>query len=311
MSDKKLEQPLQPSSGDLTVTVGPVQTSLPAQLYQDARPTIQNVLAPIEAATRLLRLPTALLHLPEKAWKGITGRLKTKLEGIPAERLQEPDPRLLGHVLESAKWSGEEPALQELFAQLLACASDTAAAGGVRATFADLVAQLEPLDARVLEVLASIGAPADLGRIRFAIWPDDVRSYTLGNDGPPGPTGRSESLLVCIDNLVRTGLVEVSSKPEWNDLNEMRNRISRGLDVDNWSGETVGRAIADVFEGRNREPQHALTSMGQLFCAVALPPGPEVAPDQGEPKDLQPLSEVVPPPQKKPTAPAAEKPRKF
>jgi hypothetical protein len=90
---------------------------------------------------------------------------------------EDARPEHIDHLLNAAK-DASDPNIKELFARLLASAVDPARKKNYRPEFADVVRQLEPLDALVLKEFARPGSNPSLWRNEIAAAvgrnPDDV-----------------------------------------------------------------------------------------------------------------------------------------
>lgn len=120
-------------------------------------------------------------------------RYAEKFEEIPHENRIEPPMRIGYAVLEKASRAAEDSDIQELFAQLLASASNMETVELVHPSFASVISELDSVDARVLRAIAmntNPGNPIYMG-------PD---SSELGASG--GDILRSRA------NLMRLGLIE-------------------------------------------------------------------------------------------------------
>lgn len=246
-----------------------LQFSVPREAYSDFRPTVKNIAALTEAVTRPLRLPQLLADSLEKSIKWIFHRANEICEAIPTARQQEPSIRLIGHLIESAKWVEDEPELKELFAQLLANACDTDMSDAVRPTFADIIARMEPLDAKVLRALARVRREQELGDLRAALWPDEARHHALITELSDTSREQNRALEVALGNLVGIGLVAEDQRPSWAEMSNLKHRFQQ--DLDNVRIRAAAETVAEMTGRREYGTRFSLTALGWAFAASALP----------------------------------------
>ena len=73
--------------------------------------------------------------------------LKTKLDAIQKENLIDPNTRIVTQVLEDSKCCAEEKEIREMFASLIASASDKTKVDFVHPNFSNIIKQMSSLDA--------------------------------------------------------------------------------------------------------------------------------------------------------------------
>lgn len=84
------------------------------QSLETVKKTVNIALAPIKA----------LVWGYEKIEEFITTRLSEKLKNVPEENITTPKPEVAGPAVEALRYSGHNPNLRELYANLLANAMD-------------------------------------------------------------------------------------------------------------------------------------------------------------------------------------------
>ncbi|NLY09379.1 MAG: DUF4393 domain-containing protein [Tissierellia bacterium] len=89
----------------------------------------------------------------ENNLKLLSSQIHSNFEGIDPQNLQDPKVSIVGPALEASKYYISEPELRSMFANLISAAADSSLNGKVRASFTEIVKQLEPIDAKVLEYL--------------------------------------------------------------------------------------------------------------------------------------------------------------
>lgn len=142
----------------------------------------------------------------------VSSRVAEKLKDTPQEQIQPPKANIAGPALEALRYTGHEPTLRELYANLLAASMDKRTAAMAHPSFVEIVKQLLPDEARLLAVCAEDRAfplitvrvnqkpPAEGGR-------DVLRHFSLlGVDAKCEIPNLVPSYL---DNLTRLGIIEI------------------------------------------------------------------------------------------------------
>jgi hypothetical protein len=143
------------ADNELSVTKGGI--TVKGDVVDDLRPLIRRGTATPDSILRFLNnVVTLPLDFMSSNLERFRQRFEQRFEEIPINRRQEPSARVGYSVVQRVAISGGEPELQELFANLLASASDSEKASQARSGFADVIGQLEPVDARVLRTIAAI-----------------------------------------------------------------------------------------------------------------------------------------------------------
>lgn len=224
-------------------------------------------------ADSVLRLFDNLVSLPLDYFshnlEGFRRKFAEKFEEIPVDARVEPPMRIGYAVLQQVSHSADEPDIQELFAQLLASASNAETVAKVHPGFATVISELHATDARVLRFIAET--------TRRGHW--QVPSELWRNSGiDTGLVNRS------ISNLLRLGLIEWQDTPytptELNRFVGKRyyNAPRRPEDLDRLFVE----AVNDLQHLKNElikqlSTQHSkralfVSTFGQHFIQVALAP---------------------------------------
>lgn len=81
--------------------------------------------------------------------------LKKKTKKIPPEHLQVPPAMIAGPALEALRYTYDEKELREMYENLLASAMDDRYASQAHPSFVDAIRQMTPLEAKIMEILAS------------------------------------------------------------------------------------------------------------------------------------------------------------
>ena len=201
-----------------------------------ARELVQPVRRVAQTADSVLRLLGNLVALPADYLSNNIERLRFKyaarFEEIPLESRQQPPERIGYSVVRQAALSADEPALQDLFANLLASASDARAADDVHPGFPDVIAGMRWIDARVLVTIACYVEDR----------PDTELELPLRLEGVD-----AASVSIAVSNLIRLGLLDLRAKSV---SNLELQRMSRRSPMTNF---VRGRAVPRDMQGLERE----------------------------------------------------------
>jgi hypothetical protein len=100
-----------------------------------------------------------------------------KLKHVPRERIQTPDPHVVGPALEALRYAGHQGYLRELYANLLATCLDSETARNAHPAFVDIVNGMSPDDARIMRLFA-VGGVFPMIDVRV-LRAKDEQSYQL------------------------------------------------------------------------------------------------------------------------------------
>ncbi|WP_342120008.1 DUF4393 domain-containing protein [Haemophilus influenzae] len=136
--------------------------------------------------------------------------VKSGIEKIPEENIQEPKMSVVGPALEASKFYIEEDEIRGMFAKLIASSMDKTQSINIHPSFVEIIKVLSPLDAQNLYSLYHGG---DETISKFRVTNKENGNYTdhfnhvfLGN-----PECQDNNLIESsIDNLIRLKLVDVS-----------------------------------------------------------------------------------------------------
>lgn len=188
------------------------------EIYDDAlKPTVQEsgqVVALVPKAINAALVPLRKWIAEREYSLAQTEKLLAeKLKNVPEEKITTPEAYIGVPALQAIAYSMDCDELRDMYANLLASAMNVDLKSGVHPSFAELIKQMSPTDARVFKTIheATITPALDLyisveateeseGGDRHHIynitWIDDI-SY--------------KEVVVSIDNLIRLGLIEMPS----------------------------------------------------------------------------------------------------
>ena len=136
--------------------------------------------------------------------------VKSGIEKIPEENIQEPKMSVVGPALEASKFYIEEDEIRGMFAKLIASSMDKTQSINIHPSFVEIIKVLSPLDAKNLYSLYH-GGDETISKIRVTNkengnYTDHFNHIFLGN-----PECQDNNLIeFSIDNLIRLKLVDVS-----------------------------------------------------------------------------------------------------
>ena len=136
--------------------------------------------------------------------------VKSGIEKIPEENIQEPKMSVVGPALEASKFYIEEDEIRGMFAKLIASSMDKTQSINIHPSFVEIIKVLSPLDAQNLYSLYH-GRDETISKIRVTNkengnYTDHFNHIFLGN-----PECQDNNLIESsIDNLIRLKLVDVS-----------------------------------------------------------------------------------------------------
>ncbi len=137
--------------------------------------------------------------------------LSARLHQLPKDRLHTPSPAVAGPALEALRFAAGEPALREMYANLLATAIDTKTADQAHPAFVEILKQLSRDEAKLFEIVADkrsvpvVELWADISRSEggeLVFTNFNVAVFDAGCDHPQHGDRY-------VDNLIRLGLAEV------------------------------------------------------------------------------------------------------
>lgn len=161
-SDKKDE-----SQSNSEITVSATGVTVKGQLVDSLSKPVMRVAT---TADSVLRFCSSLVVLPfdfmSHNLESFRRRYAHKFEEIPFEHRREPSARIAATAIQHAALSADAPDIQEMFAQLLASASDARLQSQVHPAFVSVISQLNADDAVFLQAVAaatSVEVPIRLG----------------------------------------------------------------------------------------------------------------------------------------------------
>lgn len=173
---------------------------------------------PIESLTQIWTL--TLGRFPDDAYQKYkikqaanlekyANEVRSGIEKIPEENIQEPKMSVIGPALEASKFYIEEDEIRGMFAKLIASSMDNSKSADIHPSFSEMIKMLSPLDAQNLQTLYQSGDET-ISKIRMTYdgnggFKDVCSHIYLGNP----ETQDNQLIAPSIDNLIRLKLIDV------------------------------------------------------------------------------------------------------
>lgn len=198
--------------------VGKVAAELAKEAYEDAlKPAAQELgkgaVVVAKAVNAALAPLEGFVWGVEKIREFIRDRVAKKLEGVPPENIQPPKPHIGVPVIDALRYTGSEPDLAELYANLLATSMDRETAHRAHPGFVDMIKNMSPDEARIMRFLVRyIYYPViDVKSTNTTDHSFEVRMRHASMLGIDAGCQHPELTTNYIDNLDRLGLIEVDA----------------------------------------------------------------------------------------------------
>lgn len=132
-------------------------TKLAPEVYKDlVKPAAQEVgMVAGRSAKALLSPVRAFLWSWERIEQLVVDGVNRRFEKIPEEQRKTPDPEIAVPLIQSLTYTAQNDTLREMYLNLLTNSMDTAMDKNVHPSFVNLIKQMNALDAKVFEKLAS------------------------------------------------------------------------------------------------------------------------------------------------------------
>jgi hypothetical protein len=188
-------------------------------IYEDAvQPAAKQLGKALETVTKAVNVALAPVGLLIWGYDKIQGFIDNsvakKLENVPEEQIQTPDPHVAGPALESLKYTGQNKTLREMFANLIANSMDSETAKTAHPAFVDIIKSMTSDEAKLLKVFfPDVYEPIIDVKLKNKKG-DKGENNLLYNHSILGQKARCEHLDLVpnyIDNLCRLGLLTMPS----------------------------------------------------------------------------------------------------
>jgi hypothetical protein len=189
----------------------------------------------------------------------------------PPERLIAPSPQILGPVAMALVNTAMDDTLQQMFITLLATAMDSDTQMKAHPAYAEILRQLTPLEARLLQVLAT-QLKTMLTLYKIVYKPDDIILRQHITDLGDEMTPKADIPENAIDNLERVGILTIHRHAGW--PTEMETVLTNSVmvrEMASWSrilreSREMSEPLAEI-QGRMRIGKYnaEITAFGMEF----------------------------------------------
>jgi hypothetical protein len=213
-----------------------------------------------------------------------------KLKNVKPDNIVEPPLTIAGPVYEALRFAAHDESLRDMYATLLATAMDVETAGTAHPSFVEIIRQLSPDEAKLLQYVAMPFNRALLTIRRGVKEPWTSWNAEWANlSGYPDTAGlvRPDLVPTYLNNASRLGLINL----------EYSSRLDNGSAYDHLRNtETAQKIIKYLDESEEYHPLYAEghltpTAFGELFfraCVFAHPlQMPDVDSDVPQPLDIE------------------------
>ncbi|MEC0253634.1 DUF4393 domain-containing protein [Paenibacillus lautus] len=198
--------------------------------------------------------------------------IEKELAKVPSRDVIEPELNVVGPALEAAKYYIEHEDLRKMFAKLIAASMNKTRVYAVHPSYVEVIKQLSPLDARILEFLSENRNSIGCGSIVLNVLDGQGGHVPIVHNFFPIPGLNKNNYLnysASIDNLVRLGLVYIDKNRKFDENFFYRSLEGHQLVVDlqkMYLSEPSGSATKVEL----RRSAWEITQFGENFCSCCL-----------------------------------------
>lgn len=188
------------------------------KVYDDVfQPTAQLIGKSLRDTVNLLLAPQrAAVWGFDQIENFICEKITKKLERVPREEIVSPSPNIAGPLIEALKYTGSEPSLSDLYANLLASSMQRSLKGGAHPAFVEIIKQLTPDEAKLIRLFAIPNTTFPLLTVRL-----EFKNPTAERNGGQDVSSNFsvfanniglenlDQMPVYINNLIRLQLIDV------------------------------------------------------------------------------------------------------
>lgn len=143
---------------DIAQSIAVIVDKVP--VYEDTvQPAAKQVGKSLELIARAIHAALkpleAWIWSAEKLSEFVADKVGKKLKDVPPENIVQPSSRVAVPLLEALRYTGNDPELSEMYANLLANAMDARTAGKAHPAFVDMIKSMTSDEAKILAHLAS------------------------------------------------------------------------------------------------------------------------------------------------------------
>ena len=247
-------------------------------IYQDSvQPAAKEVGKSLETVAKTVNLVLtplrAMIWSYDKLEAFLSTKVSEKLQNTPESDIQTPKANIAVPVLQSLMYSGEEPELQELYANLLAGAMDKHTAPFNHPSFVEAIKQMTPDEAKLLQYI-SLSMTTSLALPVITVRDESKKrgeggvivARHLSLLGLKANCENPELTPVSLDNLIRLGIIVIPKNYSYTEkavYDEIKNH------------ENVTEIVEDINKNVERravvlEETVGVTDFGKQFIDICV-----------------------------------------
>lgn len=241
-------------------------------LLQPAAQQLGKALGTVAKTVNVALTPLSLVIWGyEKIGVFIEEKVTERLRNTPTHDIITPKPNVAGPAIEALRFTGHEPSLSDMYANLLASAMDRSTADFAHPAFVEIIKQLTPEEAKMLKLFR------DKNAFPLITLRADLEERQGGTDWVSNfshlwklcDSDRPDLYPPFIDNLCRLGLVEIP-----NGVYLTANDAYEPLESDPLITQVMDeiKAESGLYTPRINRKMVRRTPLGELFidaCVVA------------------------------------------
>jgi len=136
-------------------------------IYQDAlQPAMQEVGRGLQTVAKTIHIALAPISALVWGWDRVKDfvveAVAEKLKNVPPERVQTPEPNVVGPALEALRYTGHKESLRDLYANLIATSLDKDTAMNAHPSFVEIIRSMAPDEAKIMHVFTRVGEHATI-----------------------------------------------------------------------------------------------------------------------------------------------------
>lgn len=144
--------------GDIAKSIAVIVDKVP--VYEDAvQPAARQLGKSLELIARAIHAALkpleAWIWSTEKLTEFVAEKVGKKLESVPPENIKQPSAHVAVPLLEALRYTGNDPDLSNMYANLLANAMDVKTSGNAHPAFVEMIKNMTSDEAKILSHLAS------------------------------------------------------------------------------------------------------------------------------------------------------------
>jgi len=254
MTEQDLDQNTGHLDGDLSKTV------------QIITKTVNTALAPV----------SAFIWGYDKIKEFVSTKVSDRLKGVPPEDIVPPKPHIAVPAIEALRYTGSEEELSDLYVNLLASSMDAKTVSNAHPSFAEIIKQLAPDEAKLMKYFASQGnLPLISVRLETGTAKggghDIINNFSLF--GKPANCENHSLVPSYLDNLGRLGLIKIPDNYWYTDdsiYDDLRNQPEITDFIKSIELQSKLYPHMSTFSTKITKKQVQITELGRLFIAGCI-----------------------------------------